>query len=311
MPLFDVYIFADWSAANGRGPERPKKDAVWVGEFVPGQGIKQETYHRTRFSGYAHVARALESHVLGRRRVLIGFDFPYGYPAGLAALLPKRDGVPPWLTVWSELATRVQDTADNVSNRFDVAGELNALVGQGRLGPFWGCPVSRVITSLHPRSPGFPLLSADGQRLQRLRLVEARLPGTQETWKLFGNGSVGSQALVGIPYVHRLRHSPDFERVSRVWPFETGFTSAPVPQQESPYIVHAEIWPGVVEQIVRRLMNAEPELIRDRAQVRAMCEWAAELDETSLLGKQFDSPADLNEQHARTCIQEEGWVLGA
>ena len=38
-----------------------------------------------------------------------------------------------------------------------------------------------------------------------VRLTEQRLRGVQETWKLCGAGSVGSQALVGIPYRARRR----------------------------------------------------------------------------------------------------------
>jgi len=147
-------------------------------------------------------------------------------------------------------------------------------------------------------------------QLQRLRIVEGRLPGTQETWKLFGAGSVGSQSLVGIPYLYRLRRSLDMVRISRVWPFETGFTPTPSPSQ-GPYVLHAEIWPGVVEQRVRELVGASPDLIRDRAQVRAMCEWAAESDHAKTLGKFFDMPAGLNQQQAQSCLEQEGWVLGA
>jgi hypothetical protein len=31
MPLFDAYVFVDWSAANGARPQRPTADAIWVG----------------------------------------------------------------------------------------------------------------------------------------------------------------------------------------------------------------------------------------------------------------------------------------
>lgn len=36
--------------------------------------------------------------------------------------------------------------------------------------------------------------------LRRTRHCEARLTGTQETWKLLGAGSVGSQALTGMAW---------------------------------------------------------------------------------------------------------------
>jgi hypothetical protein len=52
-------------------------------------------------------------------------------------------------------------------------------------------------------------------------------------------------------------------------------------------------------------------MIRDQAQVRAMCEWAAEHDDQGTLGQFFDIPAGLNHQQTQVCIQEEGWILGA
>jgi hypothetical protein len=245
-----------------------------------------------------------------RRRTLVGFDFPYGYPAGFAAALGLPSGPQSWWTVWAELADRVHDDADNVNGRFAAAAELNSILRTGDPGPFWGCPVGNAGLNLQPRSPGFPCETEAGVQLERLRIVETRLPGTQETWKLFGAGSVGSQALVGIPYVYSIRRKADLVHASRVWPFETGFMPVPSPSQGS-FVLHAEIWPGVVEQSVRALADADPQLIRDRAQVRAMCEWAAECDEAGTLGRYFDTPAGLNQQQLRMCIEQEGWVLGA
>src|SRR5262245_58809337 len=255
MSLFDAYVFVDWSAASGVQPQQPAPDAVWVGELVPVLHYQQETYHRTRSGGVTHVAGVLQSHVGEGRRVLVGFDFPYGYPAGLAASLALPPGPQSWWTVWAELADRVQATANNVSNRFTAAGEFNVILRNGQPGPFGGCSVGTAIANLEPTSPGFPIQCASGVQLPRLRIVEARLRGTQETWKLFGAGSVGSQALVGIPYVYRLRRTLDLVQVSRVWPFETCFTTAPSPSQ-GPYVLHAEIWPGVVGQRVRALPDA-------------------------------------------------------
>jgi hypothetical protein len=65
-------------------------------------------------------------------------------------------------------------------------------------------------------------------------------------WKLAGQGAVGSQALLGIPRVAAWRYDPGFAPFSRVWPFETGFTADAVPDS-GPFVVHAEIWPGVLE----------------------------------------------------------------
>ena len=40
------------------------------------------------------------------KRVLIGFDFPFGYPAGFAARLGLSG--PPWQGVWAEIARLVR-----------------------------------------------------------------------------------------------------------------------------------------------------------------------------------------------------------
>ena len=103
-----------------------------------------------------------------------------------------------------------------------------------------------------------------------------------KAWKLFYNGSVGGQALTGIPYVYKLRQQPGLAYVSRVWPFETGFTQIPVSEND-PFILHAEIWPGVVQHLV----NNGPGMIKDQAQVRAMCQQTRTIGECragSLIG---------------------------
>lgn len=139
--------------------------------------------------------------------------------------------------------------ATNQNNRFMVAGDLNAIAGNGRSGPFWGCPHTIVVANLSSTSPGFPFDATGGSSLQRLRITETQLPGTQEGWGLYGAGRVGSQALVGIPYVYKLRRHPELTHISRVWPFETGFTPDPA-TTEGPFVLHAEIWPGVVKKRV-------------------------------------------------------------
>lgn len=310
MPLFDAYVFVDWSATNSAQSQQPTADAVWSGELIPQLKYQKEIYHRTRNDGAEHVTSVLVDHVKEKRRVLVGFDFPYGYPIGFGSALSLPPGAQSWWEIWAELADRVEDTANNINNRFIAAGELNAIAGDGQAGPFWGCPVGTEIVNLQPHSPGFPFLATGGVLLQRLRLVETRLPGTQETWGLFGAGRVGSQALVGLPYVYKLRRHLELVRVSRVWPFETLFTQTPSVTQ-GPFVLHAEIWPGVVDERVRELVNIAPELIRDRAQVRAMCEWAAELDDQDALGQFFTQPNGLNPQQVQACIEQEGWILGA
>jgi hypothetical protein len=308
MPLFDAYIFIDWSARNRLGPQRPAPDNIWIGK-----NYSSEKYCRSRNECIEYVIEILKNHIREKHRVLIGYDFPYGYPKGFANSLGHNSGPQSWWENWVELSRRIRDESNNNNNRFQVANDLNAKIGGSPQGPFWGRPQINNINNLqylNTHAPGFPYQAANGISLTKLRIVESRLPGVQETWGLYGAGRVGSQALVGIPRLHHLRTHEDLSPVSKVWPFETGFTQEPGPKQ-GPFILHAEIWPGVISQETNLLLAREPKLIRDRAQVRAMCQWATKLDERNELGLFFGSPQRLSEKQIQECIEEEGWILGA
>jgi hypothetical protein len=310
MRLFDAYIFIDWSAVNQAHPQQPVADAVWTGECIPALQYQEETYFRTRHAAFAHVLSFALEQIRQSRRVLIGFDFPYGYPNGFAQALGLQNGPSAWSNIWNHLTIHIQDLATNVNNRFVVASDLNAQITGAGAGPFWGCPPARATQTLHTHSPGFPFQTNNHTVLPKFQMTESRLPGTQETWKLFGNGSVGSQALVGIPYVRNLRNHVELQHCSKVWPFETQFTNAPSPAT-GPFILHAEIWPRVVNAQVNELLAANQQLIKDQAQVRAMCNWASELDVQGALGQYFASPQNLTDAQVQVCTEQEGWVFGA
>lgn len=296
--LFDRYVFIDWSSATGIAPERPRKDSIWIGVTDQG-GRPTSIYCRSRRAAATQVQTLISQTLQRDGRILVGFDFPYGYPTGFAAAAAGLSKAP-WLSTWEAISGLLKDEANNQSNRFEVAGILNGLVSGG-MGPFWGCPVGNRSGTLRSTGPGFPFALPLGGELSRLREVERRLPGTQEAWKLYGAGSVGSQALTGIPRVHELRFSPTLADKSAVWPFETGFTAA------SPAsVIHAEIWPGVV----RAKAAMRTDLIPDEAQVLTMCEWANDLDCCGELGGWFEKPRDLPDEKLRAVLEEEGWILG-
>lgn len=304
--LFDAYIIVDWSGRRVPSPAKPSADAIWIGEYAHDGTVPREIYCRTRQEAFDRLLASLRYHVTAAHRVLIGLDFPYGYPAGLARALGLAAGRPAWAAIWSELAALIGDGPDNENNRFAVVTGLNARIGAGTPGPFWG---GADLGLLRRTSPGFPY-AADGAALERLRLTDRRLKGVQEVWKLFGAGSVGSQALLGIPRVNALRRHPELREISRVWPFETGFTPTPTPGT-GPFILHAEIWPGVVDKAIVAAEIGRDRLIRDQAQVRMMCRWAARLDAAAELGARFDTPAEVEATRSRRVIEEEGWILGA
>jgi hypothetical protein len=99
--IFDRYVIVDWSASS-----RPRvgKDSVWVCVLDADGRISAEN-PPTRRKAELIIHDALRHLVAEGQCVLVGFDFPYGYPAGLAALLGLAG--PPWLAVWQYLVGRV------------------------------------------------------------------------------------------------------------------------------------------------------------------------------------------------------------
>ena len=310
MPLFDAYLFVDWSAANGVLPERPRADSPWIGERLRTSSRQIETYHRTRLGAAEHLYERLRRHVRLRRRVLVGFDFALGYPAGLARAMGWRADNSPWRRIWHELAERTCEQTGNRSNRFEVAAQLNELCGGNRPGPFWARPESVAMEAIPARSPGFPFVSRHGVVLARRRTTELHLPRTQETWKLAGIGAVGSQTLLGIPMLQRLRQDPELGPMCRVFPYETGFNPQ-LTGSTGPAIVCTEIFMGVVSQATTQAMSRDASLVRDRAQVRSQCQWVARLDRAGELGAWFSEPVGLTPVERQAALTEEGWILGA
>ncbi len=311
--LFDAYLFIDWSATNGRTTS-PGADQLWLGELLSGSAPTEQWFPSRRDCA-DDVEERLLLHIMSGRRVLLGFDFSYGYPGGFvdAAGLPAPAGK--WRAVWTALSALLSEDAQNRSNRFEVAAALNAMMtptGSGASpGPFWNTPAPGPM--LAATSPGFPYATRNGLSLSAWRLVEERLRQAgrkpHSAFKLFTRGSVGSQALTGIPVVHRLRHHPLLRDLSLVWPFETGFTLAPAFGRR-PLVLHTEVWPGVVEQQVKALMAADPQLITDQAQMRALCLWADANDGAGTLGQFFGQPAGISVGNLDRCVNDEGWILG-
>ncbi len=274
----------DWSAASVPGPRRPSPDRCWIGSVAPGDAAPQAVYCRTRAEAEARVATLL------RRTagpVLVGFDFPFGYPAG--------SGMGGGRPLAARLATLIEDAPDGRNNRFAVAARLNAALNDGRPGPFWGCPPAAESATLPARKR-----DRRGGPFAESRLAESRLAGRgiQSCWKLYTRGSVGSQILLGLPAVHRLLADPAFGHRCRLWPFETGWDAT------LDAIVIAEIWPSLFAY--REVDHP----IRDARQVIAACAWAGSAQRKGLLRQAFARPADLTATDAARCLAEEGWILG-
>lgn len=295
--LFDAYVFVDWSAAS-----RPKtgKDSVWIaeGRYVSdgSLAVERPTNPSTRSKAAMDVQAKLRDYVHNFKRVLVGFDFPYGYPAGWNTAVGVTDSE--WRALWATLEKCIEDDKQNKNNRFDIADRLNKAVAH-TAGPYWGRPAALAancpnVPSHKPKSlandiPEFREVERDLRR-------NGKLPSS--VWQLLGNGAVGSQALVGIPVLHRLRTDDQFRDCSQIWPFETGWDCPVAPR---PFVLHAEIWPGAIE------VNQNLCTIRDAAQVLSYVYWAAQMDIDGNLAAFFNPHSVMPSYGVQDC---EGWVLG-
>jgi len=276
---FDRVIMVDWSGGNDRGPS-PKADAIWAGVAAArgsatAGSAAAERYFRNRQAAETWLTETLEAETAAGRRVLVGFDFPFGFPRGFAeAVTGQADP----LALWAWLEGRVEDTP-HANNRFDLAGEIN-----GRFpgtGPFWGNGLKRDI-------PGLPRKgrARTGHGMAERREAETRAAGAFPIWQLAGAGAVGSQAIMGVPVLARLRRR--FRAAA--WPFE--------PLEDAP-VALIEIWPSLIAPQLRAL--ARPGEIRDQAQVRLLAQAVAGLAPEALAAMlRVDEPA----------AREEGWILG-
>jgi precorrin-8X/cobalt-precorrin-8 methylmutase len=115
---------------------------------------------------------------------------------------------------------------------------------------------------------------------------------------------VGSQTLTGIPRLHELRFAPEFVSQSAVWPFETGWATKAKWLPQNILILHAEIYPTVLEPL--------KDSIKDRGQVRSMWQWARDQDRQELLWGEFARPVEIDPGSPEDIAIQltEGWILG-
>ena len=297
MPrLFSAYVIVDWSAAS---KPTTGADSVWIGV------LKRDVRFRLAFESFNEATRtAAEARLnailadLKKRseRALVGFDFPLGFPRGFAEALKLKGE--PWRAAWDELGKRVVDKPTNVNNRFNVAAQLNRLLTDGPF-PFWGAPPKDVQTTLIATKP-----RAHGPGdLPEFRHAELVAKGAASIWKTYYNGSVGGQAIMGIPMVRRLKATRG--EAARVWPFETGFKAISEADLAGVEVVLAEVYPSMVKPL-----GAAGE-VKDLMQVRTLAEHFARLDEANKLGALFGPPKGTAADVVLDSEREEGWILGA
>ena len=300
--LFSAYVIVDWSAA---AKPTTGADSVWIGV------MKRDVRFRLTFESFnpstrqeaeAKLATILDDLKKRNERALVGFDFPLGLPRGVTAALSLK-GDHPWRAVWDQLAKMVKDKADNTNNRFGVGSELNRRLTGGPF-PFWGVPPKDTLTTLQPKKtrehgpddlPEFRHTDVAAQ--------PAKGGSAASIWKLYYNGSVGGQAILGIPVVRRLKLARG--DAAKVWPFETGFKALTEADLEGVQVVIAEVYPSLIKAV-----PAAGE-VKDAAQVRALAEHFAKLDEAGKLAALFGPSKDAPEAVVADAETQEGWILGA
>jgi len=285
--MFDTFVMVDWSAA---AVPRTGRDSIWICWHAPdGERLANPP---TRHAAKGLLGEWLAVATARGERVLLGFDFPFGYPQGFAARLGLPG--PPWRAVWDEIARLVKDDENNDNNRFDVAAAFNERVSGGPF-PFWGCPAASpraCLGSKHHRSH-------EQNGLAERRLIDKYMRGAQPCWKLLGAGSVGGQVLTGLPIVRALRDDSRWPDRVRIWPFDTGLRPP-----EDGTIVMAEVYPSLwaVSPVA-----GEP---KDAGQVRAVARFFAARDRAGELAALFAGDPGLTHEQRQLVETEEAWTLG-
>lgn len=299
--LFDAYIIVDWSAAA-----KPVTGAnsIWVGVHARDARLKYKftsSNPSTRLAARSLIGDLAEKLISRGDKVLIGFDFALGYPAGTAAASDLDiESAAPWSAMHAYLASKVREREDNANARFAIAAGLNYAISKSSH-PFWGAPKKNVVSTLSMKKGDF---SAPGS-LPEHRLCEGWIKqnfkaNPKSVWQLLGAGSVGSQAMLGIPTVAYL--NARIEK-SVIWPFQTGFRPLTAEALKSVSCVFAEIYPSTVE------IAQNPGETLDESQVRTLSKHLQLLDSAGELGSAFGPPDSLSEAEIHKITAEEGWIL--
>ena len=298
--LFDAYIIADWTAAEGK---KLGDQSIWIG--VTKRDVRFRLYSEThnaatRAEGEKLLASLLADHRKRGDRVLVGFDFNLGFPTGTAERL-KLTGTP-WAAMWKFLAANVVDKADNTNNRYQVAAKINRLMTDNAW-PMWGAPASQAQRWLTTTKP--PAGSSTDIPEHRATEIAARRGKLhpKAVWQMHGAGAVGGLTLVGIPMVRRLVEA--LGTAAAVWPFGTGWRELTAEDVEPLSTLVVEVWPALFEATP---VSGE---FREQVQVRTAAEAFARMDDKGDLARAFAPPKGTDEATIARVETEEGWILGA
>lgn len=297
--LFDSYVMVDWSAAS---KPATGADSIWIGAMTPDSRLKlafKATNPPTRARALEELTEMLTRCLKRGDRVLLGVDFPMGFPAGTSAALKLKGE--PWRAVREFLLKEMKDKPDNSNNRFALAARMNRLISEGPF-PFWGCSKKDELTTLSVKKTR----EHGPKDIPEFRTVETMAMDTkkarpQPIWKIAYAGAIGGQTMTGIPAMERLREK--FPAL-KIWPFDV-----PLAKLDSEGLGDTRI---VIAEVLTTLnsTNQQASEIRDEAQVRMLCEALSERDASGKLGAMFAGGAKLTEAQKAAVTSEEGWILG-
>ena len=296
-PLFDTHIIVDWSARSKPSPEKPTKDGIWWAVAClddASLSVRKPEYACTRDDARRRLSRLIVDELKMNRRVLVGFDFPFGYPKGVAEHLTRKASA---LTLWGWLARRIEDEPNNANNRYDVAAEINE--AYSGIGPCWGRPSAWPFPTIPERNSA---RTVQEPHPRERRIADQHADGAKTVWQLAYAGSVGSQVLLGLPALQRLVKDPSIAGRIAVWPLQTGLQ---VPTAQA---VVAEIYPSLLRKEIEKRKHDDE--IQDCAQVRINAEAFARLDVAGKLAPLFRGAPQLTPDDRHHIETEEAWILG-
>jgi hypothetical protein len=297
--LFDSYVMVDWSAAS---KPATGADSIWIGAMTPDSRLKlafKASNPPTRAKALAELEELLGRCMKRGDRVLLGVDFPLGFPKGTSEALKLKGE--PWRGMRDFLLKEMKDKPDNSNNRFALAARMNRLISNGPF-PFWGCSKKDELTTLSvKKSREHGAGDIPEFRIVENAALEAKKARPQPVWKIAYAGAIGGQTLTGIPAIERLREK--FPGL-KVWPFEIPLAKLDDAGLEGARIVVAEVLPSL------HAPRPEATEIRDEAQVRSACEALAERDASGKLAAMFGGEQKLGETQKAAVTGEEGWILG-
>jgi len=297
--LFDSYVMVAWSAAS---KPATGADSIWIGALTPDSRLKlafKASNPPTRAKALEELADLLGRCLKRGDRVLMGVDFPMGFPAGASQSLKLKGE--PWRAIRDFLLKEMKDKPDNTNNRFALAARMNRLMSEGPF-PFWGCSKKDELTTLSVRKSREHGPGDIGEfRTVETIAMDTRKARPQPVWKIAYAGAIGGQTMTGIPAMARLA-----EKVPnvKIWPFDL-----PLARLDNEGLGDARV---VIAEVLTTLNSASQQAseIRDEAQVRTLCEALAERDVSGKLGALFAGEARLTEEQKRAVTSEEGWILG-